>query len=249
MIGCYYVNTPVNLCLNWVFDNKFHDIASTLSIKISTQVFRNQIMGTRNHVFFPKPNMIYIAFKLPPKKKPASNGPNIGDSSKTKNHMKQSCIYSNKLKQMDEHLCKPYTGKEPWSRAENSALKRQVVESRDWSALTTSVIDGRFSGITDVHLRAISRAPSISWWEEFGIFGSRTWKAPLEMLIFRRTHFKTSRESAPDSVCSAGRPVTSSKSTTPKLYTSICSVGFLQYSYSGIKKHRQRASIQTQALV
>lgn len=151
---------------------------------------------------------------------------------------------------MDEQFCKPQTGKElPSREAENSLLKERVLESRDWSSLTTLVIDGRFSGITDVHLRATSRAPSISCWEEFEIVGSRTWKAPLEMLIFRRTHFTTSGESGPDSVCSAGRPVTSSKSTTPKLYVSISSVALLQYPYSGIKYDRKWASIQTQALI
>lgn len=125
-------------------------------------------------------------------------------------------------------------GIEHSSEAEESFSWRRVLEPRHCSALKTSYIGGRFSGITEVQHRAISRAPKISCLEEFEILGSRTWDSPLVMLIFLLTHLTTSRDSTDSvsSICSAGRPVTSSSKITPKLYVSICSVAFLVYPHS-----------------
>lgn len=58
------------------------------------------------------------------------------------------------------------------------------------------------------------------------------------MFTFLLTRFTISRDSD-DSAIWACRPVTSSSNTTPKLYTSICSVAFLLNPYSAIKNKQQ----------
>lgn len=128
--------------------------------------------------------------------------------------------------QLETELC---------SAPKKVASWRFVVELISWRALATSSIEGRFSGIKEVHWRAMSRASSICCRECSETLGSRTWEAPLAMFTFLLTHWTTSRESSVDSNRSACLPVKSSSNTTPKLYTSICSVAFLLYLYSVLK--------------
>lgn len=92
----------------------------------------------------------------------------------------------------------------------------QVLDSKDRRPLTTSTMDGLFSGTTEVQRSAMSKAPIISWWQVCEILGSRTCCTPLVIFTFLLTHFTMSSESF-DSVCSACLPLTSSSNTTPKL--------------------------------
>lgn len=113
-----------------------------------------------------------------------------------------------------------------------------AIGSSDCKDRTTSTIAGRFSGNIEVHRRASSSTSNISCCAELEILGSNTWRAPFVMFTFLLTNLTTSRDSL-TSGCSAGLPVTSSSNTTPKLYMSICSVGFLLQPYSAISSNAQ----------
>lgn len=101
-----------------------------------------------------------------------------------------------------------------------------MIGSSDCKDRTTSMIEGRFSGKIAVQRRASSSTSNMSRCAVPEILGSSICGAPLVMFTFLLTNLTTSSVSRA-SGCSAGLPVMSSSSTTPKLYTSISSDGFL----------------------